>query len=169
MCPAPSGSLDGECNCTTNTCGAGMLDARAAITAVAVPSTPRALIFSTPAIASPGTDIAIDGTTSIGGAGSVITGYQWTLIDDGGIAQPLLSSSGSTVTVRAVGEGSFRIQLQVTDANNLTDTRNLVVSVGAPAAQQPSPSNGGGGGSLSWPWLFALGVAVAVLRPRRSL
>jgi len=147
-----------------------MLDARAAVAAVAVPTSPRALIFATPAIPLPNTDITIDGATSIGGSGSAISTYSWTLIDSGGIAQPLQASNASTVTVRTTGDGAFRIQLQVTDANSATDTRNLVVSVTAPSAAPPSSNGGGsGGGSLSWPWLLALCCAVAMLRPRRAV
>jgi serine protease len=169
-CQPPTSSPQDECNCTTSTCGAGMLDARAAVQAAGDPAQPRALIFTTPAQPLPGTSITVDGSTSLGGNGSNITGYLWSLPSNGGIANLQIPTNASTATITTTGEGAFTVRLRVTDANNVTDTRDMVVSVATPPAQQPgNPSNGsGGGGSLSWPWLLALWVAVAALRPRRS-
>jgi serine protease len=172
VCQPPSNSPQDECYCTTSTCGAGMLDAQAAVAAVSQPSAPRALIFTTPAIALPGTDVIVDGSTSIGGNGTAINAYLWSLPANGGIAQLMLPTNQPTITVRTSGEGTFTIRLQVTDANNATNTRDLAVQVATPVVQQPgNPTNGsgGGGGSLSWPWLLALSIAVAVLRPRRQM
>jgi serine protease len=172
MCPAPSSSQDGECNCTTSTCGEGMLDAQAAVAAVTQPTAPRALIFTTPAVVLPNTSITVDGSTSVGGSGTAITGYLWSLPVNGGIATLGATTNASTATITTTGEGTFTVRLRVTDFNNVTDTRDLVVTVATPVVQQPgNPANGGGGGggSLSWPWLLALLIAVAVLRPRRQM
>ncbi len=166
MCPAPGSSEDGECNCTTSTCGAGMLDARAAVAAAGLPAQPRALIFTTPAMVLPNTSITVDGSTSVGGAGAEISEYQWTMVNGGNIATLQSPTNAATATVATAGEGTFTIRLRVTDANNVSDTRQLDVAVVAPPPQQ---ADSGGGGSLSWPWLLALSFAVALLRPRRAV
>jgi len=173
-CQPPSSTPQDECNCTTTTCGAGMLDAAAAVTAAGLPAQPRALMFTTPAIVLPGTDAVIDGRTSVGGNGTNITGYEWTFTTggNGGIAQIIGSSTDPTVTVRTIGEGTYTIQLKVTDLNNASDTRQMTVTAATPVVQQPgnpSTGSGGGGGALSWPWLLALLMALALLRPRRGL
>lgn len=174
VCPAQE-PITGECYCTTATCGRGMLDARAAVIAAGLSSQPRALIFSTPAIVLPGTDAVIDGSTSVGGNGTNITEYQWSFAtpgDNGGIAQIIGPDNGSTVTVRTIGEGTYKIRLFVRDLNNGTDTRQMTVTATTPVVQQPgnpSTGSGGGGGALSWPWLLALLMALVLLRPRRGL
>jgi serine protease len=172
MCQPPSSTPQDECNCTTTTCGAGMLDAQAAVAAAGTPTAPRALIFTTPAMVLPNTTIAVDGSTSVGGNGTTISQYLWSLPANGGIATLGTTTNASTATITTTGEGTFTVRLRVTDANNVMDTRDLVVQVAAPPAQQPgNPTNGsgGGGGSLSWPWLLALLAALFILRPRRAL
>ena len=149
-----------------------MLDAQAAVSAAGFPSAPRALIFTTPAMVLPSTDITVDGSTSVGGSGTNITGYLWSLTNNGGIATLGVTTNSSTATITTTGEGTFTVRLRVTDSNNVTDERDLTVSAATPVAQQPgNPSNpsGGGGGSLSWPWLLALFIALAMLRARSSL
>jgi serine protease len=168
MCPAPSSSDDGECNCTTSTCGAGMLDARAAVVAAGVPSQPRALAFTTPAMALPNASVTLDGSTSVGGGGAAIDEYEWTMVDSGGIANLQLPRDAATATVGTTGAGTFTVSLRVTDANGVEDTRNLTVTVAA-ATQPPNNPSDSGGGALSWPWLLALFFAIALLRPRRAV
>jgi serine protease len=171
MCQPPTGGIQRECYCTTSTCGAGMLDARAAVAAVSPPNAPRALIFTTPAVVLPNTTITVDGSTSVGGSGTNIASYLWSLPANGGIATLGATTNAPTATITTTGEGTFTVRLRISDANNATDTRDLVVQVATPVVQQPgTPTNGsGGGGSLSWPWLLALLTAVALLRPRRQV
>jgi len=171
-CQPPTTTPQDECNCTTSTCGAGMLDAFAAVTAAGAPTQPRALIFTSPAVVLPNSTITVDGSTSVGGSGTNITGYLWSLPDTGGIAALGTTVNASTATISTVGEGTFTVRLRVTDANSANNTQDLVVQVATPVVQQPgNPTTGGGGGGglLSWPWLLALLTAVAVLRPRRQV
>jgi hypothetical protein len=144
-----------------------MLDASAALAAVTAPATTQALAFTTPAAPQPGTDVTLDGSTSVPANGRMINAYLWTLIDSGGIAALRLPRDAATATIATTGEGTFTVRLMVTDSGNATDTVDLSVKVATPTAQpNNASSNSGGGGSLSWPWLLALGLAVATLRPR---
>jgi serine protease len=174
VCPAMNSS--GECYCTNATCGTGMLDAAAALAATTLPAQPRALIFTTPAMPLPNSTISVDGSTSVGGNGTSISNYVWSLPSQtgGAVASFVGPSSGpavSTATISIVGEGTFTVRLIVTDALNGQNTQDFIVSAVTSVQQSGNPSTGssGGGGALSWPWLLALLVAVAALRPRRAL
>jgi serine protease len=164
-CQAPDGNQQLECYCTTNTCGAGMLDARAAVLAVPAPSTTQAVAFATPSVPAPGATVTLDGSTSVPASGQTITTYQWTLVDSGGIATLGTPSDTSTVTVTTSGGGAFTVRLDVTDSGGATASKTLVVSASAPVVNPPANSDSGGG-TMSWAWLLSLCVAVAALRSR---
>jgi serine protease len=170
-CEPPSQTAQLECYCTTTTCGAGMLDAAAAVAAVTAPSTTQPLAFATPAAPAPGESITLDGSTSVAGSGRTIpaTGYQWTLVDSGGIATLVLPANAASAVVTTSGAGTFTVRLDVTDdGGGPAASTTLTVSAATPVANPPSNSGGDdGGGSMSWPWMLALGIAVTALRPRR--
>jgi serine protease len=166
MCSAPNGSQQLECYCTTSTCGAGMLDARAAVLAVPAPSATQALVFATPSAPAPGETVTLDGSTSVPANGQTVTGYQWTMVDSGGIATLGATTNAPTVMVTTSSGGTFTVRLAVTDSAAATVTKDIAMSTVAPIVSPPADS--GGGGTMSWPWLLALCVAVAALRPRRQ-
>ena len=164
-CSLPSATT--ECYCTTGTCGAGMLDVQAAVAAVPAPSATQALAFATPAAPAPGGSVTLDGSTSVPASGQTITGYQWTLVDSGGIATLVAPTNAATVTVTTSGGGTFTVRLDVTDSGGgAPSSVTLAVTAAVPVVNPPANS-GDGGGALSWPWLLALGLAVAALGPRR--
>jgi len=170
QCLPPSATIQDECYCTTSTCGAGMLDANAAVTAVTAPATTQPLIFATPAAPAPNVAIALDGSTSVLATGRTIanTGYKWTLVDPGGIASlaGVVPAIGPTATVNTIGEGRFTVQLELTDSNNVATTKRLTVTVANPPANPnggPIAPGSGGGGALSWPWLALLALALLPL------
>src|SRR5262249_46061729 len=125
-CHAPNNTTQDECYCTTSTCGAGMLDANAAVIAAGAPSSTQVLAFATPAVPAPTEGITLDGSTSVPAAGRTISasGFEWTMVNSGGIAtltgvSPVI---GSTATVTTTGEGQFTVQLKVTDNTNVATT-----------------------------------------------
>jgi len=164
-CVAPNGTQQLECYCTTSTCGAGMLDVRAAVQAVSAPTNTQALAYATPAAPAPGDTVTLNGATSVPGSGRTISGYQWTMVNSGGIATLGATTNASTATVTTSGGGTFVVRLDVTDNTAATASTTLTIIAAAPVA--PPSSDSGGGGTLSWPWLLGLGLAVAALRPRR--
>jgi serine protease len=170
MCRAPDATVQDECGCTTSTCGAGMLDTNAAVTAVTAPATTQPLIFATPAAPAPTVVVTLDGSTSVPAAGRTIDpnlGYQWTLSDPGGIAAITGAANRSTVTVSTIGEGRFIAQLQVTDSNNVVTAKTLTVVVANPVVTTSGGGTNppsGGGGALSWFWLSLLAASLWPLR-----
>jgi len=155
-----------ECYCTEATCGAGMLDTRAAVLAVPAPATTQALAFATPAAPAPGGSVTLDGSTSVAGNGRRITGYQWTLQDAGGIATLVPPTNAASAVVTTSGGGTFVARLVVTDDGGGAPASTTVTVIAA--APTAPPANGDGGGAASWPWLLALGLATAALRARRT-
>ncbi len=85
-CVPPTTTQQLECYCTTGTCGAGMLDVHAAVLAVPAPSATQALAFATPVAPVPGDTVTLDGSTSVPASGKTISTYQWTMVNNGGIA-----------------------------------------------------------------------------------
>lgn len=164
--PTSGGAVQDECICTTSTCGAGMLDAGAALTAAAALST------GTPPTASVSpatTTVAVGSTTTLDGSGSALgTGsgvgtisYKWTVLDNAS-SVTLGASAGSSVVVTAASAGTARVMLTVTDSRGISATGVSTITV-----PSPSSSGGGGGGAASPAWLAALALAGLLLRPRK--
>ncbi|MES2957248.1 MAG: S8 family serine peptidase [Pseudomonadota bacterium] len=168
-CQAPGGFDQLQCYCTTSTCGAGMLDAHAAV---------RAVLGSAPALqpnvaASPAAPEA-GATVTLSSAGSQVPGgrsivvRRWTLVDGGGIASAFGGADdGETATLTPSGAGRVVVQLTLVDDRGLATATDfaLVVSAasGGGGGGGSGGGGGGGGGALSWPWLAGLLLAVLAL------
>ena len=167
QCAAPTaGVTQLQCYCTTTNCGAGMLDAGEAVRAVVEPV---AQLTVTTAVPTAGSAVQLSGASSLPPAvGSTTLGYQWTLVDGGGVATGFDGPvNASTATVIPSAAGSFIVQVAVTDAQGVTVAKRLSVSVGAappaPVTPPAAAGGGGGGGSMSPLWLAALAAAVLAL------
>ena len=167
VCHAPNGVEQDQCYCTTSTCGAGMLDAAAAVQAALAPVVAR--IAVSPAAPAGGQEVALSAAASLLGAGRTIAAVQWTLVDGGGIVAGFAGpSSGVTASVVPGGDGSFVVGVTVTDDLGASAKGLRTVTVGAGAVAPPSGGGGGGGGGMSLAWLLLLAAAaVAIARANR--
>lgn len=174
------GSTQDECYCTTSTCGAGMLDAGAAVAAALGGTTgPSASITVSPASPTAGQTVMLSGTSSTAGPSASIASYQWSLVSGGGIVTSLSAATGASVTATPTAAGSFNVTLTVTDSNgqSASTTSSITVSaaasdtaVTASTATGNTSSGGGGGGALDASALVAmavLGAGLAAARRRR--
>jgi len=162
-----------QCYCSTGTCGAGMVDARAAVLAV-LTGTPLpevdARIDISPLAPVAEATVQLSGAQSTVASGRTITSYQWSLIDGGGIVSGIANSTLQVARVVPTGAGRFKVRLTVLDSGGGMSTADLTMEVAAaPPAPEPEPEpeptpSGGGGGGLGWHWLLALAAAVAALR-----
>jgi len=169
QCRIADGTDQDECYCTTATCGAGMLDAGAAVTAAIGL---QAVIGVAPALPVATGTVTLSATGSLVAAGRSIVAYQWTLTDGGGIVNGFDGASNAeTATLTPTAAGRFSVSLTITDdlANTSTVSRSVdVADVAVPVPPVPPPaSGGGGGGALGGAWLIGLAAAVAALRRRR--
>ncbi len=157
VCHEPAGDLqDSECICTTSTCGAGMLNTSAAVTAA---QRPLALVTA-PATIQAGTAASIDGRASFASNGRTITTFQWSAIGVTGGTPTFANSSQPLTTVQVADASTFTLRLTVTDDLGAQDTADVAVVTTAPPAPPappaPAASTGGGGGSFGWLMLALL-------------
>jgi serine protease len=143
-CVAPTSADQAQCYCTTATCGAGMLDAGAALTAVSAGL--QAQIDFSRTGASPGQALTLSGANSWVASGRSIAAYQWTLVDDGGVVTPLTATTANTLVVTPSALGRFTVNLTITDNLNATSTTSQTIDVVTPTVTAPASSGGGGGG-----------------------
>jgi serine protease len=164
-CTAPGGAAQDECYCTTSTCGAGMLDAHAAVLSVSGVQAAISLTTTTPT-----SNLAVALTSSsVESAGHTIVSYAWTILNAGTSGATITGANdGAAVVVRPMAAGSFVIQLTTTDNIGFVSVTTLSVAVVAPVvvtppASTPVASSGGGGGALGVGWLLLLLAAVLSL------
>ncbi len=167
QCQAPSADVPQlQCYCNTTFCGAGMLNAGAAVNAVA--GLVARVVVST-AVPTAGSPIALSSSTSSAGTGRSIVAWNWQVVNAGGTGASVSSASNAaSATLAASAAGTLTLRLTVTDA--LGDTSSTVragnVAAGAtpaPVTPAPAPAGGSGGGAMSLPWLLLLGLAVWAL------
>ena len=176
-CVAPSAVAQGsECYCTTSTCGAGLLDAGAAVALVAK-VTANIAVASTSVVV--GAAVALDGAGSHAVAGRTITGYQWAITDGAAFAAFSSATNAATATLATSAAGFVTVSLTVTDSAGQTDTTTTTLTVGKPAPIVPPPvpvdppaASSGGGGAMELGWLLGwlasvVGVYAVTPRPRR--
>lgn len=168
-CRAPSGAEQIECFCTTSTCGAGLLDAAAALArvqATAVPPPVVAIVASHPSPVA-GSAVTLNGSGSAAQGGRSITGWQWTLTEGASIAAFAGATDGASVTLATTAAGNVTVRLTVTDSAGVSSAASTTLTVAA-AGTGSTPSGtaggGGGGGALGGGWLLGLAVAVLALR-----
>ncbi|HMN74774.1 MAG TPA: S8 family serine peptidase [Burkholderiaceae bacterium] len=162
VCTAPGDFDQLQCYCTTSTCGAGMLDAGAALKAAAATDSVVARIGVSPATPSPGQTITLSAAGSLVGPGRTIASWRWELTDGGGIVSGFVGATNQqTAEVVASDSGHFGVRLTVTDDQG----KSAVASDGIAVAW---PASSGGGGALGPAWLAGLLASViAVGRARR--
>ena len=155
-----------ECYCTTSTCGAGMLDASAAVTRVQ-----QALLLPTAAITASsttpvvGVSVTLSGSGSSAAAGRSISSYLWQVVS--GSANLVGANNGQTATLTASAIGSVTVRLSVTDNMGLSGTTTALLSAQAVPTPTPTPTpSTSGGGALGVFWLAGLGLALHGLRRR---
>lgn len=174
-CRAPDATDQIECYCTTSTCGAGLLDAGAAVAAVL--AAPTAVISATPAAPTAGTAVSLSGTGSSAGNGRTITGYQWSLTSGAGLASFIGATDGNTASLATSAAGTVVVQLTVTDSAGTVRSSSQAITVAAatvvvtPPPTSGGSSGGGGGGAVGGGWLLGLLAAVLLLwrdRPRQA-
>lgn len=168
-CKAPTSTpQDGECYCTTTTCGAGMLDASAAVASVAKLT---ANVYA-PVASTVGTGISVDGTGSVATAANPIVTYQWAIVGGSGTAAFTSATNVQTATLVASVAGSVTVSLTVTDSANNSDTSTATLAVTDAPVTPPATGDGGGGGgggALDPLWLAGVLLAALVLSwSRRS-
>lgn len=173
QCQAPGSTVQGECYCTTSTCGAGMVDAAAAVNATLALSGGALTLTEAPA-----NDLVAGQTLTLTAAaiglpaGRALVSTAWTVVDGGGIVSAFASSNLASATLSPSGAGTFTVRADATDNLGQGYSQTATVNVTAAAVVTPPPATntdsggGGGGGTASAAWL--VGLLLAALSLRRS-
>lgn len=170
-CASPGSATQQECYCTTSTCGAGMVDAPAAVaatkalnnvTVTITPSTPTFTVAQSGSLTA-----AITGLAS----GKIVTLTQWTLLSGTSVVSSFAGGLTPTVTMTPAAAGTFTMQVDATDSDGFVHSQTATITVAAaPVVTPPGTSggtgSGGGGGSASLAWLASLLLAAFSLRKR---
>jgi serine protease len=137
---------DAECTCTAATCGAGMLNA---VAALAQALRPIAVATASESVASPGDNITLDATGSKASAGHTIVAWQW--------SSSASLSNANTATAKLVFPAlrPVSVTLTVTDDMGRTDSTDVAIS-----SHLVSAGSSGGGAMPAWV-LALLGLAAA--------
>ena len=135
--PASANDLQNECNCTTQTCGAGMANAPGAVMAALRPIA----AVMVPATVSAGQNVSLAGTGSAAACGHAVTTYAWTDVTNP--TNPILNANTATATVIAPATGSYTVRLTVTDDAGRQDSADVVVSSTAATTTAPASANNG--------------------------
>jgi serine protease len=114
-----------QCNCTTTSCGSGMLDAYAAVKAAL---NPLAAIAPTSA-PSVGQSLVLDASPSDAALGAVVASYQWSIVQPSSPGASLISTTAPQTALTFPGAGSYTVRLDVTDANGRTDSQTCTINV----------------------------------------
>jgi serine protease len=137
-CHVPASSTDlqtAECNCTTQTCGAGMAHAPTALKAALRPIAAIAV----PAGVSAGQNVTLSAAGSAAACGHTIATYAWSVV--GSSTTALQGANTPSAIVVAPTSGSITVQITVTDDAGLTDTAQVVVSSTAAATSAPAAAS----------------------------
>jgi serine protease len=146
-----------ECVCTKATCGAGMLDAAAAVTAA---SGLFVQIKASASSASPGQHVRLDGSGSTPSSGDTIVSWQWTT--DPSTSDQLINADQSIATLVFPAFSTIIATLTITDSGGHTASASVKVAGAFSAAS--------GTGAVDPLTLLMLAVLASgqVLRRRRQ-
>src|SRR3569833_2370399 len=139
-CHVPTGSSDlqtSECNCTRQTCGAGMANAPGALKAALRPIA----AITVPASVSAGQNVTLSAAGSAAACSHTIASYSWSVV--GSSTTPVQNANMPAATVVAPSSGAITVQVTVTDDAGLTDTARVIVSATSATTSAPSSANNG--------------------------
>ena len=133
QCHAPTSTVQDECYCTTATCGAGMVDAAAAVTAAKALNSVAIAITQNPASGLiAGQTLTLTAATSGLPSGRTVASVAWTVVTNGGIVTGFASGANTaTATIVPTAAGSFTVRADVTDSAGGTYSQTATVSVAA--------------------------------------
>jgi serine protease len=160
-CHVPLGPTDiqtAECVCTTNTCGAGMLNSAAAVSEALRPIVAIAL----PASVTPGQTISLDGAVSAAACNRTLSIFAWSVAPTSPVSPPITGADQALASVQAPTSGNFVLRLTITDNTGAQDFADVTVTPTSasttafaplsgnacpiPITVAPPPPGGGGGG-----------------------
>ena len=162
-------TLASACNCTTASCGPGLLDAAGALQLAGSPAVAIAAVDPV----APGATVTLDGRASTASPGAQLVAYQWSQQSGPGAAQIASPDQPLTqVTLPGGASGTWVFRLLVSDSAGRSADNYVSVVAQGPGGGGDAGDGGGegsGGGASGWWWGLGLWLAAAVAwRQRRA-
>jgi serine protease len=159
--PDDEGNLpdDGQCNCTSTSCGEGMLDAGRAVRA----ATNAVAVVYGPSSGSQGQPASFDGSRSLPAPRQRLTSYRWTIVS--GPAGGSFGSPAAASTQFTGNAGQYTLRLTVTDSAGTLDSYDFSLAVSSGGG---GGGDSGGGGALPLLQLVLLAGVLVLTRRRIS-
>ena len=149
-CTAPSvaGAVQDECYCNTSTCGAGMLDAAAAVArAAGLATLPTAVVSPSSASIIVGSSLSLSAAGASASTGRSLVAYDWRITQGAGLASFSAATDTLSTAITGNSAGTVTVKLTVTDSTGASDSSFATVQVLAIAP--PSVAIAGVPGSLT--------------------
>ena len=146
---------DGQCNCTSTSCGEGMLDAGQAVRA----ATNAVAVVYGPFTGTQGQPATFDGSRSLPAPRQQLTSFRWSVV--AGPSGGSFSAPAASITQFTGSAGQYTLRLAITDSANTADSYDFSLTVGNAGGGE------GGGGAVSLLHLLPLAAALALSRRRR--
>ncbi|MBL8457897.1 MAG: S8 family serine peptidase [Zoogloea sp.] len=158
----PLTSTDGQCNCTTTTCGAGMLNTGSAVAAAIAAANPSVSINLAESRVA-GMAFKLDASASKATGSAHLVAWKWIQISGPENGQ-FSSDNIATPSFTAPVAGTYVVGLTVTDDSGRQGTGQATFDVQSAAVKS---GGGSGGGALDAGGLFALIGLAALVAGRR--
>ena len=134
-CQAPSGAVQDQCYCTTSTCGAGMLNAAAAVArAAGLVTLPTAVVSPSSAGITLGSSLSLSAAGSSASTGRSLVAYDWRITQGAGLASFSAATDTLGTAITGNSAGTVTVKLTVTDSTGASDSSFATVQVLAIAA-----------------------------------
>jgi len=144
ICHVPRGPTDlqtAECSCSTDTCGAGMADAHAAVLQALRPIAAVLL----PSGVRPGSTVLLDGSASAAACNATIVSYQWTIVQPAGNPPVIQNANSARASIVAPSASDiYTLMLTVTDSEGRTDSAPITLSSERVSATAPASAGDSG-------------------------
>jgi serine protease len=128
-----------QCLCTSETCGAGMVNAANSVTHA---SRPIAAVAVSSSVA-PGQAVSLDASGSAAACGRSMSAFAWTVVEPASNAPPIVNSDMAMASVLAPTSASITVRVTVTDDLGRTDSADVLI--GPTSATSAAPAIAGSG------------------------
>jgi len=166
-CRPPGSTEQLQCYCPNDgsLCGAGMLDANAAVVASETGFARISVDIAKPVAGEP---VQLSSRDSLAPLGGSLVGQSWAIVDGGGVVSGFDGAANAAqASFTASGAGEVTVRLTVVDDRGVSASTEQTLTVAAgPVVVPPPVPRRSGGGAMGGGWLLALAVAAALLRRR---
>ena len=133
----------GQCNCTTSTCGAGLLNAFGAV-GEALRPVARATVSGG---GTTGLAVTLDASGSEVATGRSIASYRWSAVQGDGSNAAMQNGDKASASVVPDKAGQLAVTLQITDDSGRSDTVSVKMEIVAAAPGTGGSGSGSGTGT----------------------